>query len=288
LVGALSVAALPPLGGFIGEWLLLQGLLHGLAGSSTAVAIAVPIGVAALALTGGLTVAAFVKAIGIGFLGRPRSTEAELAHEVPRSMQLGAGLLASACVVLGVLPTVILPALERAGSATVPGAPTSLLRGSINLHLGHLEGALSPLLLAGGLLAAICVVSALSRLARRRSAFRPLLRRAEPWGCGRDLQTARMQYTATSFAEPLERVFDDVLRPDRDLVVSHLAESRYYLDKVTYRTTVADVAERSLYQPGIRAVYWWGHRARALQNGSVHRYLAYGLAALVVILLVLA
>jgi NADH:ubiquinone oxidoreductase subunit 5 (subunit L)/multisubunit Na+/H+ antiporter MnhA subunit len=292
LIGSLSVATLPPLGGFVGEWLLLEGLLHGLAGSSTAVAIAVPIGVAALALTGGLTAAAFVKALGIGFLGRPRSVEAEVAHEVPHMMQLGTGLLAAACVMLGVFPMVILPALERAESAAVPGAPTSSLRGSINLHLGSLQGALSPVLLSGGLLAAVLLVVALSRLARLRShvqpTLRPTLRRPEPWGSGRDLQTARMQYTATSFAEPLERVFDDVLRPDRDLVVSHVAESRYYLDRVIYRSTVGDLTEHSLYRPAFRAASWLGRRAQALQNGSVHRYLAYGLGALVVILVVLA
>src|SRR5665647_1312837 len=103
MVGALSIAALPPFNGFVGEWLLFQSLLHGLPTSSTAVAIAIPLGVAALALTGGLTAAAFVKAIGVGFLGRPRSEEAAAAHEVPRTMQMGAGMLAGLCVVLGLV-----------------------------------------------------------------------------------------------------------------------------------------------------------------------------------------
>src|ERR1019366_2450529 len=129
LVGGLAIAALPPLNGFVGEWLLFQSLLHGLPTSSTAVAIAVP--VAALALTGGLTAAAFVKAIGVGFLGRPRSEGAATAHEVPRTMQLGAALLAGACVVLGVVPMIVLPALERAAAEVVPGAPAHLLRASV-------------------------------------------------------------------------------------------------------------------------------------------------------------
>jgi hypothetical protein len=95
LVGALSVAALPPLNGFVGEWLLFQGLLHGLPTSNTSVVISVAVAVAALALTGGLTVAAFVKATGIGFLGRPRSEEAAQAHEVAITMRAGAGALAA-------------------------------------------------------------------------------------------------------------------------------------------------------------------------------------------------
>jgi hypothetical protein len=97
-----------------------------------------------------------------------------------------------------------------------------------------------------------------------------------------------MQYTATSFAEPLQRVFDDVIRPDRDIDVSHAAESRYYIERIAYHTTNEDVIERGVYRPMINAVRWWGQRARSLQNGSVHRYLAYGLVALVVILVVVA
>jgi hypothetical protein len=97
-----------------------------------------------------------------------------------------------------------------------------------------------------------------------------------------------MQYTATSFAEPLERVFDDVLRPDRDVTVSHSEESRYFVEKVAYRSTVGDVVERALYRPAVDAVRWWGRQARRLQNGSVHRYLAYALVALLALFVVLA
>ena len=111
---------------------------------------------------------------------------------------------------------------------------------------------------------------------------------AEAWGCGRELQTARMQYTATSFAEPVQRVFDDVLRPVQDVDVSHAIESRYFVDSVTYRSTVEDGVERGLYRPVIRAVRRWGQAARRLQPGSVHRYLAYGLGALVVTSVALA
>jgi formate hydrogenlyase subunit 3/multisubunit Na+/H+ antiporter MnhD subunit len=213
LVGGLAIAALPPLNGFVGEWMLFQSLLHGLPTSSTAVAIAVPVGVAALALTGGLTAAAFVKAIGIGFLGRPRSEGATTAHEVPRTMQFGAGLLAGFCVVLGIVPSIVMPALERAAAVAVPGASARPLSASTDLRLVGFQGVLAPALLAGGLALAFFLVVILRRIAQRRSDLRLTLRSAEPWGCGRELQTARMQYTATSFAEPLQQVFDDVLRP---------------------------------------------------------------------------
>ena len=288
LVGALSVMALPPFNGFVGEWLLFQSLLHGLPTANTAVVIAVSVGVAALALTGGLTVAAFVKAMGIGFLGRPRSDEAAAAHEVPVTMRLGASVLAALCVMLGFVPMLVIPALERAAqSAALAGAPSSL-HGWVDLHLAGLHGVLAPVLLAGGLIVAAVVVSLVRRMAHQRSSTWTALHAAEPWGSGRVLQTARMQYTATSFAEPLQRVFDDVIRPDHDIDVSHAAESRYYIERIAYRTTNEDVIERGVYRPMINAVRWWGERARSLQNGSVHRYLAYGLVALVVILVVVA
>lgn len=288
MVGALAIAALPPLNGFVGEWLLFQSLLHGLAVSSTGVAVAVPIAVAALALTGGLTAAAFVKAMGIGFLGRPRSQEAARAGEVPRTMRFGAGLLAAACVVLGVAPMVVIPAIEQATLVVIPGVAEPL-HGGVELELTGLRGVLSPVLLAVGLVLAVGVVVTLPRLlqVRRPQVRRPRVRRSDAWGCGRELQTARMQYTATSFAEPMQRVFNDVLRPAHDLDVSHTAESRYFIESIAYRTTIDDAVERRVYGPVIDFFRWWGGRARLLQNGSVHRYLAYGLVTLVVILVVL-
>jgi len=287
LVGALSVAALPPFNGFVGEWLLFQGLLHGLPTSNTSVVISVSVAVAALALTGGLTVAAFVKATGIGFLGRPRSDEATDAHEVAITMRLGAGALAVLCLVLGLVPMLVLPAIERAAVGAGRINATAATRGWISLHLLGLRGVLAPSLLAGGMALAALTVIVFRRLAHHRRSW-PAVNPVEPWGSGRKVQTARMQYTATSFAEPLQRVFDDVIRPSRDLDVSHLVESRYYIERIAYRTSNDDVIERQFYRPFIAGVRWWGQRARWFQNGSVHRYLAYGFVALVIVLVVVA
>ena len=123
LVAAAAISALPPLNGFIGEWLLFQSLLHGAAIGSTAGDIAIPLAVAALALTAGLTVVAFVKAVGIGFLGRPRSESADDATEVPGTMRLAVGLLVAVCVVLGVVPTLDLPGRRASGEDGLAGAP---------------------------------------------------------------------------------------------------------------------------------------------------------------------
>ncbi|MDE3065334.1 MAG: hydrogenase 4 subunit B, partial [Acidobacteriota bacterium] len=284
LLAAASISALPPFNGFVGEWLLFQSLLHGVHLGSTADDIAIPVAVAALALTAGLTVVAFVKAAGVGFLGRPRSPGARAATEVAPSMRVGAGLLVAMCVGAGVAPMALLPAVERAVRAALPGTGSAPLVRGVAFQLVGVRGAVAPTLLAASVVGAVALVAALRSAATRRRAVRV----AEAWGCGRELVTARMQYTATSFAEPVQRVFDDVLRPVRDVDVSHAVESRYVIESMTYRSQVEDRIEGSLYVPAIAAVRRWGGYARRLQPGSVHRYLAYGLSALVVTLVAVA
>jgi len=284
LVGAAAICALPPLSGFVGEWLLFQSLLHGVDLGSTSGDVAIPIAVAALALTAGLTIVAFVKAAGVGFLGRPRSSGAADAQEVALSMRLGVGLLVAMCVVVGVAPMTILPAVERGVRAALPRLGTEPVARGLQLQLVGVRGVLAPTILAVALAGVLLLVGSLRRaLSRQRN-----VRLSEAWGCGRELVTARMQYTATSFAEPVQRVFDDVLRPVHDIDVSHVAESRYVVESMSYRSHIDDRVESALYTPVIRAIRRWGQFARRLQPGSVHRYLAYGLTALVVTLITVA
>lgn len=95
-----------------------------------------------------------------------------------------------------------------------------------------------------------------------------------------------MQYTATSYAEPLVRVFDDALQPVRDVEVTHATESRYLVERVRFRQRVGDVVEARAYRPVLAMAHWVGERAPGLQNGSIHRYLGYSFAALLAVLLV--
>jgi hydrogenase-4 component B len=282
-VGALAIAALPPLNGFVSEWLLLQALLHSLPSTTAAVAVMMPLAVGAVALTGGLAAATFVKAFGTGFLALPRSPEADAATESPATMQVALISLAALCVVLGLAPSTLGGPLARAVAVLRPLSGARPLRSAgVRLQLSSVQGSLSPLLLATGLLTALVVIVGVLRAMRSPAPVRG----AEAWACGRSVQTARMEYTATSFAEPLQRVFDDVLRPDLDVDVDHRAESRYYVEAIRYRAGIEDTFERRLYSPLLNAARWWGHAARRLQNGSIHRYLGYAMAALIVVLLV--
>jgi formate hydrogenlyase subunit 3/multisubunit Na+/H+ antiporter MnhD subunit len=283
MVGGLAIAALPPLCGFVSEWLLLQAMLHGLPSSEVAIAVAMPLGVGVLALTGGLTAFTFAKAIGVGLLGMPRTDRADQASEVSRAMWAGAGILATLCLLFGVAPFLVLPAVrDAAGQATGIHAAAALTRGW-RLGFPGTPGRLAPGLLALGLVAAGGLVALGRRLVQRVP-----VRVTEAWGCGREFQTARMEYTATSFGEPLTRVFEDVLNPSRDVDVSHVAESRYYTEAAVVHTTLEDAFERRLYRPTARGVAWWGALSRRVPNGSVHRYLAFGLVALILVLVVVA
>ena len=168
----------------------------------------------------------------------------------------------------------------------LPGVRTPVLAHGVDLQLAGLRGMLAPAV-AGRCSLAVAVVGRHRCFAGRWRAS-PTPRVVEAWGCGRELQTARMQYTATSFAEPVQRVFDDVLRPVQDLDVTHVAESRYFIESVTFANTRGRRHRAGALPPGHQRRPAVGQAARRLQPGSVHRYLAYGLGALVVVLVAVA
>ncbi|WIV60878.1 proton-conducting transporter transmembrane domain-containing protein [Amycolatopsis nalaikhensis] len=281
--GALAGSALPPGTAFVSEWLLLQALIHGLPASGVATAIAMPLAVAAVALTAGLAVATFVKAFGVGFLARPRSTAAENAHESPPTMLAGMGVAAVACAVLALVPALVLPGVAAAASV-VSGSAHPAVAGLVTLRLADVAGSLSPLMLTLTLLAAVLVAAGAVRLVAARRARRA----ARLWDCGAGPMSARMEYTATSFAEPLQRVFDNVVQPETDIDVTHHRESAYLVQAVEYRRRVPDRIERRLYEPVLAALDSWGQAGRRLATGSVHRYLGYGFYTVCGLLLLLA
>lgn len=282
-IGALMASALPLGNGFVSEWLLLQSLIHALPSGGTLTAVTMPPAVAVVALSAGLAIATFVKAFGVGFLARPRSPAVERAHEAPAPMLTGMAVAALCCVLLAISPGAVLPALARSVAVAAPGP--AAVTGPVTLHLTGSAGTMSPLLIAAFLLVAVVGLLALPRVAATRRAAR---RRARLWDCGAGPMSARMEYTATSFAEPLQRVFDDVLAPETDLDVTPLKESAYLVNSVTYRTRVGDRIEHRLYRPVLTAAARAGEAARGLANGSVHRYVGYGFYTFTGLLLALA
>lgn len=284
--GALGAAALPPGNGFVSEWLLLQGFTHSLLGAGSPdviIAVTMPLAVGVVALTTGLGVVTYVKLFGVGFLARPRSAPATAAIESPQSMRAGMTLAALACAALALAPSLAAGPLTRV-VAMLPTMRYEVPVGgdSVTLRLAGITGSMSPLLIALGLVVGMIVIALLARWVAGG-----LPRRSAPlWGCGGTRLDPRMEYTATSFAEPLTRVFDNVLRPEQDLNVTHHAESQYLIESIRFRQRVPDRIEARLYPPMMATANWWGQQARKLQNGSVHRYLAYGFIGLLAVLIV--
>ncbi|TYB42184.1 proton-conducting transporter membrane subunit [Actinomadura chibensis] len=281
-VGALMASALPLGNGFVSEWLLVQSLIHALPSGGTVTAVTMPLAVAVVALSAGLAVATFVKAFGVGFLARPRTPAAARAHESPATMLAGTAAAAGCCVALALAPGWAAAGLARATAVAAPGPDA--VSAQATMRPAGLPSTMSPLIIAVALLVAAVGLAALVRAAASRRARR----RARLWDCGAGPMSARMEYTATSFAEPLQRVFDDVLAPETDLDVTPVTESAYLVDSVTYRARVGDRIEHRLYRPVLAAVAWTGQAVRPLANGSVHRYVGYGFSAFTGVLVVLA
>jgi hydrogenase-4 component B len=279
-IGALGAAALPVTAGFISEWALLQALIHGARPENRLVAVAMPVAVAVVALTAGLALMTFVKAYGIAFLARPRSAGATAAHEGPKTMR--AAMLVSGAVVLllGLVPGLLADVAARGAGVSGVGSG-----GWLGVDLPGVDAALDPVALS--LVAAVIAVPVLclSYVAARR---RPRRRVELAWGGGGVRVSPRMQYTATSYAEPLARVFDDALRPERDIEITHISESRYLVERVQFNQHLDDVVEVRVYRPLVALVDRCGTAARRLQNGSIHRYLGYSFLALVAVLVLVA
>jgi hydrogenase-4 component B len=280
LVGSVAIAALPPFNGFISEWLTFQSLLLSFQISAHTVNLIFALGVAALALTSGLAAACFVKAFGITFLALPRSEPAALAREVEWTMRAPMALLGFACVALGVAPFVILAPLE----ATV----FDLTRTHADMKFdwsmvvaNDSFGWVAPLWIAFGLVAFLMAIP----LALHLMGANKRRRRYETWGCGRALQTARFEYTATAFANPFKRVFALLYRPVKELDVEFHPESRYFVRTIEYCNEGRLIFEDALYRPLLRAIESVARQARTLQSGNVHSYLVYILIALVALLL---
>jgi hydrogenase-4 component B len=279
LVGALAISGLPLLNGFVSEWLLFQALLQGFQTTLTLSRLIYPVAGAVLALTSALAAACFVKAFGMTFLARPRGEGAKKAHESPWVMLAPQAFLALTCVVLGLFPGFVIEAL-RGVAGSLPGVRPApgMVRGMFAIAPG--PGAfdhVSPPLVAVAVLVASGMAGALSLFAGYRARLAPT------WGCGGEL-TARTEYTATAFSKPLMMIFSAIYRPTRE--VQAIGEA-YFPREVTYRAEIEPTFERFFYGPLTRGVLRVAERMKVIQAGSLHAYLAYVIALVLSLVLLL-
>jgi hydrogenase-4 component B len=270
LAGCLAAAALPPTGGFIAEWFVLQSFIRAPAATPAIVHGAMIVAVALLAVAGGLAALAFAKLFGIAFLGAPRTTHPVVAERIDASV-LGLGWLALAVLAIGCVPGLVVRPLAWIAGALTGGAvhvPAGTFPAYVAVpNAGWLGSYVAlPILCGAGALV----------LARVRG-----VRRVPTWTCGSPV-TVRSQYTATAFSKPLRRIFGFVLLPDRQRIAD-FGPSRWFPVRIRYTVTTRDVIDESA-----RRVAAFGQRfarrARIVQAGRLRVYIAYAVAAVLVLL----
>jgi hydrogenase-4 component B len=279
-VGSAAIAALPPLNGFVSEWLTFVALFQNRHLASVGLNLVFVLAIASLALTGGLAMACFVKAFGITFLALPRSAAATCATEARGAMRLAMVMLAAACVGLGLGPTVVVPAFGAVAASLLQGAAPAMVGDWLTLRVSGGYAGLSTLAIAIALGGALVIPLAALRLVRASHRTRDY----ETWGCGRIVQTARMEYTATAFANPFKRVFDFFYRPTTRLDIEFHPESRFFVQRIEYESPTRSIFHDWLYRPALDLLRAGARAAGTLQSGSPNLYLAYILAALLLML----
>jgi len=282
-IAAMGAAALPVTSGFAAEWTLLQALVHGDGRANTTLALALPVTLGLMALTIGLGLLTFVKAFGMAFLARPRSeaaaTPAPEFTSKPGSAAMGVAQAIGALSVLALGLAVGPLATAFSSVLGYSGIITSELGGLRLVTIGVLDPYALGLVAVGLAVPVALLVLVLRRRVPRRETDLA-------WGCGGVRTSPRMEYTATSYAEPLVRVFGEALRPTRSLEVSHHAEDHVLEHRVAFAQEVSDIVEDRWYAPAAVWLRVAGDQARRVQNGSIHRYLAFSFAALVLVLVV--
>jgi hydrogenase-4 component B len=282
LIGAAGLSALPPLNGFVSEWLTFQAILGGTKLPPWELKFAVVVAGAVLALAAALAATVFVRAFGIAFLGRPRSPAAAAAREVERPMRLALYILTGLCVLLGALPLVAIHLIDPV-SQRLLGAPLALSAGSTWLWLVPFSTGISSygaiVLLAALAGLALVVILGIHNLAGRRT------RRGPAWDCGFPNADPATQYSASSFAQPLRRVFAANLFRARERV--EMPEPGA-LEPARLVVVLQDLAWEWLYLPVAAAVDWVATRINVLQFLTIRRYLSLMFMALAVLLIVVA
>jgi formate hydrogenlyase subunit 3/multisubunit Na+/H+ antiporter MnhD subunit len=282
LLGAVAISALPPLNGFVSEWLAFQAVLLSPELPQWALRLEVPAVGAALALAAALAGAAFVRIYGITFLGRPRSEAAAGAREVDRFSLAAMGILGGLCLLAGILPGLVVDALQPAARLLV-GAGLPPQGGAAWLLLTPVSASRSSY---GGLLvlAFVALSGGLAAWAIHRFASHAV-RRAIAWTCGFAGAGLAGQYSASGFSQPLRRVFGPLAFRAREAVElpppGDPAPARFTL-------RLADPAWAAIYTPLAGAVGFAADRLNRLQYLTIRRYLAIVFGLLVGLLLAVA
>jgi formate hydrogenlyase subunit 3/multisubunit Na+/H+ antiporter MnhD subunit len=272
LIGALAIAGLPPLNGFVSEWLLLQAFLLTPGLNQPYLNMVIPVAAATVALAAALAAYVMVKFYGVIFLGQPRDPTLHEAHDASWLERLGMIWLVAGCVLLGLMPTqfitwfqrVVLPLVGR----SLPQDGNWFLLAPISVE----RASYAPLIF----FVVVAVVLLLTFLWVRRF-YHGRVRRSDPWDCGYPEQDAHMQDSAEGFGQPIRQIFEVFMKVERKTPDPFDRKPRY-------RGASHDQVWFLLYVPIARLANWLSDQAGRLQHGRIQWYLIYSFATLIFLL----
>jgi len=269
LIGAMAISALPPLNGFVSEWLTLQAFfIASLTGYTAGLKIFFSLCAAILALTGGLTAACFVKAFGMVFLAMPRGKSSELACEVSLSMKIGMLFLVFFTIALGLGAGVVFKLLEVVAKSAA-GVDVGSVKFSLNGFM-FLSGQVNSISLSTPLVALILGAVIIGIYLGCGGSK---IRKYNTWDCGYYKLEPRNEYTGTGFSKPFRIAFNFFLIPYTR--TEKLRKSFYYIKSFKYETFTTPVFKKYMYYPLIGMIFTTAKFMRRLQSGSIHMYISY-------------
>lgn len=274
LAGVAASAGLPPLSGFVAEWLLLQSFLFAPGLPNSVLAMTVPIVAALVAMSAALAGYTMVKFFGIVFLGQPREAKLARARDANAWERLAFYWFAVAGVLLGLMPVQFVKVLDPVTRALVGSGVAGNHHGW--LLFAPVSTARASYMPAVFMLFFVACCALAWVLVRRF--YHGRMRRVAAWSCGFPFTTARMQDTAEGFGQPIREIFAPLLRVERQLPSPFDAQP-------VYRVSVTDRTWSIVYDRiaalTLRLAQWAGR----LQTGKIAVYLTYSFAVLILLLM---
>lgn len=275
LLGVLASAGLPPLGGFVSEWLLLQSFLFTPGLPVPLLTMLIPVVAALIALVAALAGYTMVKFFGVIFLGQPREAKLAHAHDAGTWERVGMVWLALGCVALGLMPTQFIQLIDPVTRQLVQSGLGARVAGHGWLLAPNSmeQASYGPVIFLLGILASFAIAYLLVR-----RLYHGRMRRGAPWACGFPWGTARMQDTAEGFGQPIRQIFEPFFVMQRDLPTP-------FDDRPRYRVTVEDHFWRWLYVPLVDLANHLARLMGLVQQGRISVYLMYSFLTLAATLL---
>lgn len=270
LIGSVAISGLPPFSGFIGEFLIYYGAFQGLA-SQKIPFILVILAIVSLAVIGGLATACFTKVVGLAFLGEPRTEKAANTGECGMSMKVVMGVMAFACLAIGVLPEAFIN-LAFQGIKDVPSAANFNTDSFITII--HQVSKTAIIFIA---------VFILVSLFRKMLYARKEITSGGTWGCGFTQPTVRMQYTGASYADEMVGFF----KPFVPVKTMYSGIKKIFPGKTTWAIEVSDIAESNYQRHLTTPLFKIVNSLKWIQHGNIQLYIGYIIVAIIVLLLFL-